>query len=329
MVALTRRAELVRRSVALARPRLKLLVGVKTDPIECRFSYKWLFQLMADEGVHHAQLGTFVEVYHLPDESFIELRRQAEDCGVAISSVFTTHRDMGGFFRNDSNWEAVARRNFERLIEVGALLGASSVGANPGAVLRDRLDGKPAAIACYLRNMTDLMHHAKVCGVSCLTIEPMSCLAEPPTLPGEIRDMCEELLAYHRRRPETTSTVGCCADVSHGYADRDGVVRFTNMELLASALPYTTELHLKNTDAAFSDTFGFTPAERETGIVDIAAVRDLLVAEVDVLPATELVGYLEIGGPKLGRDYSDHQLEDQLRMSLRHLKETFALERSA
>jgi ribulose-phosphate 3-epimerase len=36
-----------------------------------------------------------------------------------------------------------------------------------------------------------------------------------------------------------------------------------------------------------------------------------------------MTGYLEIGGPKLGRDYTDVQLEDQLRQSLKHLKEVF------
>ena len=33
-------------------------------------------------------------------------------------------------------------------------------------------------------------------------------------------------------------------------------------------------------------------------------------------PVSEVVGYLEIGGPKLGRDYSDYRLEKQLGESL-------------
>ena len=37
-----------------------------------------------------------------------------------------------------------------------------------------------------------------------------------------------------------------------------------------------------------------------------------------------MVGYLEIGGPKIGRDYSDIKLEGQLRTSLRAIKEVFA-----
>ena len=46
----------------------------------------------------------------------------------------------------------------------------------------------------------------------------------------------------------------------------------------------------------------------------------------DVVPVEELIGYLELGGPKRGRDYSDARLEGELRVSLRHLRETFQSE---
>jgi hypothetical protein len=38
-------------------------------------------------------------------------------------------------------------------------------------------------------------------------------------------------------------------------------------------------------------------------------------------PVREVVGYLEIGGPKLGRDYSDYKLERQLEESIAHIME--------
>jgi len=96
------------------------------------------------------------------------------------------------------------------------------------------------------------------------------------------------------------------------------------MQLLEAALSYTTEIHLKNTDAIFSSTFGFGEDERRRGIVDIEAVRDVLLANADKLPSRELIGYLEMGGPKLGRDYADGLLEEALRTSLRHVKAAFA-----
>ncbi len=303
--------------------KLQIEIGVKSDPIEYRYSYEWLFRIMADEGVRHLQLGTFFEIYQLPDEWFVWLRRQAEGFGICISSIFTAHRELGGFFRNEVGWEAVARRNYARLVEVGALVGAKHVGSNPGAILRDEMGTKAAATARYVTNMKEFMVLAGGLGVEMLTIEPMSCLAEPPSLMAEIAAMAEELGAHHRATPGSAG-MGFCIDTSHGWADRDGTVRETPEQLITASLPWLGELHLKNTDEIFSSTFGFSEAERARGIVDLAQVRDLLHFHAAVIPLKNQVAYLEIGGPKLGRDYSDCKLEAMLRASIGHIREVFA-----
>ena len=302
-----------------------LHVGVKTDPIECRYSHEWLFHLLREVGVRHVQVGTFFELYQLPDDFFLKLRDQAESYGVSLSSVFTSHRELGGFFYGDGPWESIARKNYERLIRVASLLGAQHVGCNPGAVWRDRVDEKPRGVDRYLRHMRELMELAKQVGVDVLTIEPMSCLAEPPTLPDEIRTMAEDLRAYWKEDPSRRAAVGYCTDVSHGYVDADYNVRFDHFALMDAALPYTVEIHLRNTDRYFDKTFGFTAPERARGIVDVADVRDFYIRHSDRLPVHDLIGYLEIGGPKLGRDYSDPLLEDSLRESLSFLEATFVV----
>ena len=303
--------------------RLTLRLGVKTDPVEYRYSYDWLFRLMAEEGVHHAQLGSFFEMTLLPEEYFAHLRETAERYGVRISSVFTTHRELGGWMRPEPGWETVARRSYERFIQVAAWLGAETVGGNPGSVLRDQMYYKAEGIQRFVSHFKELMEYAHQLGVPCLTIEPMSCLAEPPTLPDEVRSVADELVAYHQAHPDSTSAMGYCADVGHGYADLTGVVRYDNMQLLEAALPYTRVLHLKNTDALFGAVFGFGPVEREHGAVNIPVVRQFLLDRADILPVKVLVGYLEIGGPKLGLDYSDYRLESKLRESLRYLRSAF------
>ncbi|MDW8322263.1 MAG: ribulose-phosphate 3-epimerase [Armatimonadota bacterium] len=305
--------------------RLQLLLGVKTDPIEYRYSYPWLFRLAAEEGVEHIQLGSTFEFYLLPDEFFLWLREQAERAGVRIESLFTAHRELGGFFRKEPGWEATARRMFERYIQIGGILGARSVGHNPGAVLRDEMHTKPEGVARYLRHFKELMHFAHEQGVEWLTIEPMSCLAEPPTLPNEIRQIGEELTSYHRQHPDSTARMGFCVDVSHGYADERGNVVWDNVQTFEAALPYLYEVHLKNTDALFHSTFGFGDKEREKGIVRVEQFRELLHANAHLLPGNSVTGYLEISGPKLGRDYSDIHLEEQLRESLRYLRETWCV----
>ncbi len=299
---------------------MKLELGIKSDPVEYRYSYEWLFRLMEKENLQHLQLGTFFELYQLPDEWFTDLRRKAADHGVSITSVFTAHRELGGFFRGDGpGWEAVARKNFERLIDVAGLLGAKSVGSNPWAVLRDQIGTKAKGSETYLKNFRELQRRAGDRGIEWLTIEPMSCLAEPPTLPEEMAAYMDAVLPPGRG----ISRAGYCMDISHGYADQHKQVVHDPMALLRTALPDTCELHLKNTDVLFSSTFGFGPAELEKGVVDVAAVRDLVLAGAGSAPVDSMIGYLEIGGPKLGRDYSDRELERNLRDSLSHLKESW------
>ncbi len=310
-------------------PQLTLELGVKTDPIEYRYSFPWLFRLLAEEGVRHVQLGSFFEVYQLPDEFFLELRGQAEEHGVSISSLFTAHRELGGFFRGEPGFEQVARQNYERYIEAGALLGAEAVGSNPGAVLRDQMETKPAGVACYLRHMKELMAYAVEKGVPWLTIEPMSCLAEPPTLPEENQAMAGELMEHHAAAPTKRAKVGYCVDIAHGYAEAGGRIVYAHEQLLASTWEHLYELHLKNTDARYDSTFGFTRTERERGIIDIGRIRELVLENAHRLPVERLIAYFEFGGPKLGRDYSDHRLEGMLRESLAHLRATFLGEGSS
>lgn len=303
---------------------LSLRVGVKSDPIEYRYSFSWLFRLMEECGVRDLQLGTFFELYHLPDGYFGELRRSASDHGITIRSVFTSHRELGGFFWGEPGWPEVARARYERLIQVAALVGAESAGSNPGSVARDRLETKEAGIKAYLGQMKELMRYAADHGVQRLTLEPMSCAAEPPSTPREVRDMMAELVAHHEANPADTAAAGLCADVSHGYADADGRVVYDHMQMLGEGLRFTTELHLKNTDATYGATFGFGPEERERGVVNLADVAALLHQRAGELPLREIVGYLEIPGPKLGREYSDHHLGAALRESLSHCLEAFA-----
>lgn len=302
---------------------LQFELGVKSDPIEYRYSFPWLFRLLSEEGIRLLQLGTWFEYYQLPDAFFHDLRKQAADHGIEIASIFTAHRELGGFFREEPGFEAVARKNFQRSIEIGGILGAKSVGSNPGAVLRDRMGTKAKGTATYVRHMKELMHFAHSVGVEWLTIEPMSCLAEPPTLPEEIIAMGRELQQYHEANRSSTAKVGYCADIAHGYADRDKKIVHDNIGLLEPCFPWLYELHLKNTDGFFDSTFGFAPADLQRGIVNVPAIRQLLIERSKELPVQKMVGYLEIGGPKLGRDYTDIRLEDQLRQSLRYLKETW------
>ncbi len=302
---------------------MKLDLGLKSDPIETRYSFPWLFDLLAEEGVRHVQVGSFFEIYSLDPEWFEALKEEARQRDLVLKSVFTSHRELGGFFYNDPYMEKAARAGCERLLEVAARLGVDYCGWNPGAVYRDRLDSKAAGLECFHRNLCGLMHRAHALGLKAITLEPMSCLAEPPSTPDEIRAMMTAAAAYHHENRATTVPVYLCGDISHGIADRDRKVIHGNLELFEYSIDWMAEFHFKNTDAIFNSTFGFSPEERRRGIVDLAQVRQIVEANSARWPVEHVIGYLEIGGPKIGRDYSDPELGTQLRESLRALKETF------
>lgn len=299
---------------------MQIELGIKSDPIEYRYSFEWLFSLMQENEIRFLQLGSFFELYSLPDEYFYDLRALAKDYDVEIRSLFTAHRELGGFFVGDSRVEDITRKNYIRFMEVGALLGADHVGANPGAVYRDRMEHKDEGIVRYIQHMKEMMHVAYELKLKALTIEPMSSLAEPPTTPAEIQMIMEELDIYHAKHVSTTVPVYICGDVSHGFADEKKIVQFSNLELFAFSIPWMCEFHLKNTDELFNSTFGFTNEERVRGIVNIEEIKKIVNNHKTDWPVKRVIGYLEIGGPKLGRDYSDYLLKEQLIGSLSHIK---------
>ncbi|MCF7928702.1 MAG: sugar phosphate isomerase/epimerase [Spirochaetales bacterium] len=298
-------------------------LGIKSDPIEYRYSFSWLFRLMKEMEIHTLQLGSFPDLYFVEDDYFLRLREQAETFGIRIKSAFTAHRELGGFFADDPALEKAARTGYERLIHVAALLGGDFAGSNPGAVYRDKMETKEKGINIYLKHMKELMEVAKQSGLQGLTMEPMSCLAEPPSFPEEIERFMNELGDYHRQASESTVPAYLCSDISHGIADSDGNVLHSHFELFEYALPWMAEFHIKNTDNRYSSTFGFggisnkeeTPAGKQ-GIVSLKELKKIFLGNRQHLPLSEITGYLEINGPKLGRDYSDHLLEKELRESL-------------
>jgi sugar phosphate isomerase/epimerase len=306
---------------------MNLELGIKSDPVENRYSYEWLFDLCARTGITHVQLGGFYELPLLDDGFFQRLREKAQSRNVQISSVFTAHREVHGWFSGDPSMERAARLIYEKLLHAGALLGARYVGSSAGSVFRDRMQLKEHAVQTYLGHMKDLMRRAKDEGLEGLTIEPMSCCAEPPTFPDEIDRFMAELQSFHAANADSTVQAYILGDISHGYADRDGVVIHTNEELFVRSIPYMCEFHFKNTDRIFNSTFGFSGKECERGIVDLVKLKEVIGRHAGVFPVATVIGYLEHPGPKLGRDYTDYQLERMLTESIASLQAVFGEQR--
>jgi ribulose-phosphate 3-epimerase len=133
----------------------------------------------------------------------------------------------------------------------------------------------------------------------------------------------EQLASFRGEDVAARAPVYLCGDISHGYADMNREIIHGNLQLFEIEIPYMVEFHFKNTDDHFESTFGFSAAERSRGIVDLEAVKTLIERNADKWPVEDVTGYLEIGGPKLGRDYSDPELKRQLSESLEALRKVF------
>jgi hypothetical protein len=298
-------------------------LGVKSDPIENRYSFEWLFDLMRGLGVHRLQLGTSLSTYSIDDSYFHRLRASAEKRDILISSMFTSRRELVGFASGDPDLEEMTRKGWERLIHVASLVGAQSAGANAFVVMRDQPRTRAAGVATFLKNMKVLLPMARAAGLAALTTEPMSSVFEYPALPEDLRAMADGLAPFLAENPDTTVPLLICADISHGIADAAGNVVHNNWSLFEQEIPWMWEFHFKNTDAIFDATFGFSAEERGRGIVDLGRLKALIERNQHRFPRQEITGYLEINGPKTGRDYADHHLEGMLVQSLEAVKAVF------
>ena len=300
--------------------------GIKSDPIETRYSFEWLFSLMDDLDVRMVQIGSFFELYVLDLRYFEKIRNLAFKKNIHLKSMFTAHRELGGFFYDDVYMEKSARLMYERLIDVASFLGVDYCGSNPGAVYRDRMGTKAKGIAGYLRHMKELSLYAKEKGLKGLTIEPMSCMAEPPSSGEEIREMMTELNNFYKKNRDAAVPFFLCGDTSHGLADSDRKVLHTNYELFEVGLPWMCEFHYKNTDRYFESTFGFSEEEQQRGIVDLEHIRQIIARNKQVLSECPITGYLEISGPKIGRDYSDKWLGKHLTESVEAIRKSLLID---
>jgi hypothetical protein len=303
---------------------MNFILGVKSDPIESRYSFDWLFGIMAEHRVTRLQYGASTAALVADDAYFRGLRRNAEKRGILVSSLFSSIREFAGYASGDARLQAATRRLWERLIHVAALLGAEAAGTNASLTLRDRPDLREQGIRLFLDNAKELMGVARRAGLKALTTEPMSSTWEFPSTPVELERFVAELGSHHARHPKTTVPALFCGDISHGVADANRAVLHDNWTLFEAQIPAMWEFHFKNTDALFNATFGFGEADRGRGIIDLARFKALLEANAGRFPRTdEVVGYLEIPGPKVGRDYTDGHLGAMLGESLAALRAQF------
>ena len=299
-------------------------VGVKSDPIENRYSFDWLFGLMAEQHVGWLQLGSSFPFFHAEAEWFRDLSRRAERRGIRIESTYSSYREMTGFFAADPHLEAASRFAWERLIQVAVVggrlfrgielrLGAPRPPRREGARPRAVLPPPEGALAHREgRRPLGAVHRAHVVALRA-AIDPRG---DGPGDPGNGR--VPRGRSPPARCPSSSAPTSPTASrtATGGWWSTTGACSRRASRTRASSTSRTPT-------TGSTGPSGSPRRSARRGIVDLERFRALIDANADRFPVQELVGYLELPGPKTGRDYTDNLLGSALGESLAALKAVF------
>ncbi len=251
-----------------------------------------------------------------------DVAAHARDRGVDIASVLTFYRDCGAIAHHRHQVREAAYRVGLSILEMAACYGARYCSASLFTMDKERADDPEqfqslfdSAISIWRRWMSD----AKRLGIGSMLIEMASTFREGFSTIEDSRLTLELLDAHHWRNADTTVPVGICYDTGHGISeDESADPRDRDFQAWFEAFPGRIhEIHLKNTDSEFQDTFHFGD---DRGIIDL----DRLVRAIrDTLTVPELLLMLEVPG-KRGREIGERRAIEDHRRSIALVNEALA-----
>lgn len=231
--------------------------------------------------------------------------------GVSIPSVFSVYRDTGAIAHGHPEIRESAYIAGLSLIEQAACYGSSHVGISLFTMNREEAEDPERYQSAYFASLDvwkRWMSEARRVGTKMLLVEMAAAYREGCSTIEETKATLGILEEHHQKNPGTTIPVGLCYDTGHGISiaeNRDEANR--DFRAWFAAFPDTIhEVHLKNTDAEFIETWHFP---HEGGIIDpLAVLRSIR----DTLTVPSVLVHLEIPG-KRGREIGEKRaLEDHL-----------------
>ena len=242
-------------------------------------------------------------------EYHYEIADHAEVQGVKVAGLFTVYRDAGAIASSHPEIRESAYSVGLSIIEQAACYGAKYVGASLFTMNKEAAEDPEqynaqfdASIEMWKRWMGD----ARRLGVPLLLIENAAAYREGCSTIDDTRVTLQALREFHGKNPDTTIPVGLCYDTGHGISpleNRDDANR--DFRAWLEAFPDCThEVHLKNTDPEFLETWHL---HEGNGII---RTRDVLKAVRDSLTVPEIYVQLEIPG-KRGRDIGEVRSIDE------------------
>ncbi|HLU46952.1 MAG TPA: hypothetical protein VK116_02670 [Planctomycetota bacterium] len=306
-------------------PRIRF--GVNLNFTKYVYGRKRALEIVRERlGMRHAEMvadNDFGAVFYArsPEafrEYHYEVADHARQLGVRLPGVFTFYREAGAIAHELSGIRESAYLVGLSLLEQAACYGAKYLGASLFTMDKDAAEDPErfqsqfdAAIEIWKRWMVD----ARRLGVSYLAMEMAAAYREGCSTIEDTRATLTLLSEYHEKNPDTTVPVRLCYDTGHGISSTENPDD-TNRDYRAWLREFSsviTNIHLKNTDPDFLETWHF--GNDRDGIID---VREVLERIRDTSEVDELYLFLEVPG-KRGRDIGEERAIAEHRRSIEHV----------
>ena len=234
------------------------------------------------------------------------LADRARQLGVTLDSVLTFYRDTAAVGHTEPAIRESAYRVGLAMLEQAACYRARFASAELFTIPREVADDPELFQSLYFHSI-DIwkrwMGDARRLGLEGMLIETAATFREGCSTLSETRNTLELLDTFHRENRSATVPIGLCYDTGHGISEEESAdPRDRDYRAWFDAFPDRIhEIHLKNTDPDFQETWHF--GGDEEGIIDLgevfAAIRDRLTTQ-------RVLVFLEVPG-KRGRQIGERK----------------------
>lgn len=238
-----------------------------------------------------------------------QIADHAKSQGLHITGVFTAYRDTGAIANGSRDIRESAYLAGLSLIEQAACYRSQFFGAALFTMNQEEAEDPERYQSLFYSSLEmwqRWMGDAKRLGVPRLLIETSAAYREGCSTIDDARMTLNLFDEYHEKNPDTTVPVGLCYDTGHGIsASENRDERNRNFRAWLEAFPDRIhEIHLKNTDPEFLETWHF----KESG--GIIQPLDVIRTVRDTLTVPKVYVYLEIPG-KRGREVGEKRALDE------------------
>ncbi len=306
----------------------EIKVGVNLNFAKFVYGQKRAIEIAKTEfGLSHVEAVPDIDFgpifYQTSPEAFRnyhwEIADYAKRIGVTIESVLTFYRDMGAIAHPDPQIRESAYRVGLSVLEMASCYRARYGSASPFTMNKELAEDPErfqslfdASMRIWKRWQAD----AKRLRLEGMMIEMAAAYREGCSTIEDTRSMLEILDKHHEENPGTTVPVGVCYDTGHGISeDESADPRDRDFNAWFDEFPDRIhEIHLKNTDDKFQETFHFGSDKK--GIIDL---DELIVSIRDRLTVADVLLHIEVPG-KRGREIGEKQAIEGHKQTLELLR---------